>query len=138
MSQRDPSAYFNFALPATGTADSAFVLHPRKARGAVASLILGLVALPLVQAFIGFPLAIAGIICGISGLLAVRKGDGRITGKALAIAGLAFSIVALVGGAWWVSYSSTHQPVDTRPQPPFPAPARPPAKPAPKPRLENP
>lgn len=103
MSTRDPNAYFNFSLPATGEVVTGTVLHPRKARGAVASLFLGIASVPLVAYAIGFPLAVAGFICGINGLLAVKNGGGRIKGRGHAIAGVALCLAAFAGGVIWFS-----------------------------------
>lgn len=103
MNSRDPNAYFNFSLPAAGEVAATSVLHPRKARGAVASLILGILSVPLVAYFIGFPLAVAGFVGGINGLLAVKNGGGRITGRPLAIAGLILCFGAFAGGMIWFS-----------------------------------
>jgi len=135
MSQRDSRAYFNFEMPMGHEPGPAFTLHPRKAGGAVASLVLGILAVPLVFYFIGFPLAIAGIVCGIVGLVGVKKGGGRITGKAMSIAGLALSVIALATGIFVAPRFATK---DDGPYVPPPIPAHPVQKPVPKALLENP
>lgn len=99
MSTRDPASYFNFALP-TGPVAETTVLHPRFSRGAIAGLVLGLISLPAILIQIGLLTALAGIPCGIVGLLAVKRGGGRIKGGRLAITGLAFCVTAIV--SWGV------------------------------------
>ncbi|BCU76430.1 hypothetical protein [Luteolibacter sp. LG18] len=129
MSTRDPNAYFTFTLPTASEVPAGAVLHPRHSRGAVASLILGITGGLLVVYGIGFLLAVIGIICGITGLLTVKKGGGRIRGRGLAIAGLSLAVATLIGGAFWFRSGNSSE------TPPAPVPVR--SYPAPKPAPKN-
>jgi len=63
---------------------------------AVASLVLGLISLPLVLIFVGVLLAIPAVICGHVALFKIKKSAGAIMGRSIAIAGLAAGYLAVV------------------------------------------
>lgn len=67
---------------------------PRTNRLAVASLVLGILALLL--CVVGFLFAIPGLICGLMGLSRVKRSGGTEKGQGLAITGAVLSGVALV------------------------------------------
>ncbi len=71
-------------------------VKPQKtSRAAIASLVLGIIGF-----FVPFITAISGLILGIGGLRKVRKSQGRLKGRGLAIAGTVVSGVSIV--SWCV------------------------------------
>jgi len=55
----------------------------------IVSLVLGLLSVPgWFCCYLGFPLGIAAVVCGILGIMAVNKDPMRNAGKGLAIGGI--------------------------------------------------
>lgn len=68
---------------------------PRTSRLAIASLILGILSLPLVFVGIGPLVALIGLILGIVGILGARRKNLK---RAIGIAGIVLSLIGLIGG----------------------------------------
>jgi hypothetical protein len=67
---------------------------------AVASLVLALITLPTA----GLPLLIGAIVCGHIALRAIKRSQGTLSGRGVAIAGLVISYCLLIAGAIWVPF----------------------------------
>ena len=63
---------------------------------AIASLILGVVSFLLIFFCIGWVTALMAIVFGAIGLTAIKSGQGRITGKGMAITGILTAILSVV------------------------------------------
>ena len=63
---------------------------------AIASMVLGILSIPLACFLIGIPLALVGLILGIIGLMKINGQPQQFGGKGVAIAGIVTSIIGLV------------------------------------------
>ena len=77
--------------PPTVAGPDARAAAPRTSRAAVASLVLGLLA-PC-TCWLACPV---GLVLGIAGVRAVRRGGGRVKGRGLAIAGIVLAAIGLL------------------------------------------
>ncbi len=79
-----------------------FAPQPRKSGMGIASLVLGIVGVPLFMLFIP---AVLAVVFGAVSMRQIKAAAGRVTGRGMAIAGLVLGVVSIAGGAvfWWAA-----------------------------------
>ena len=70
---------------------------PRASGMAIASMVLGIAAIPTLCIGIGFVAGIVGLVLGIVALLAIKREPGRLAGKGFAITGIVLGILSTLG-----------------------------------------
>jgi hypothetical protein len=75
----------------------------RRSRSAVAALVLGVLAIPLVLApYLGALAGLLAVGCSLAGLVSTRR--GRAAGRGMAVAGLVSGLVGMLAAAWLYAY----------------------------------
>jgi hypothetical protein len=75
----------------------------RRSGAAVAALVLGVLAIPLVLTpYLGAFIGLLAVGCSLVGLVATRH--GRAYGRGMAVAGLVSGLVGMLAAAWLYSY----------------------------------
>ena len=89
------SEYINMPAPASGGSvpPQQYQASPKTSGLGIASLVLGILG------FCFLPFALAGLIMGIVSMNQIKKSQGRITGKGLALAGVILSSISMVVSA---------------------------------------
>lgn len=63
----------------------------------IVSLVLGIISIPLwFCCYLGVPVGIAGIVCGVIAVVRINGSQGKLTGKGFAFGGIAASVVGFL------------------------------------------
>lgn len=74
-----------------------------RSRTAVAALVLGVLAIPLVLApYLGALAGLLAVGCSLAGLVSTRR--GQAAGRGMAVAGLVSGLVGVLAAAWLYTY----------------------------------